>query len=61
VKSDKAGTFSFHNFEPGMRLLVIGTSESEDEATFYAVQEIETLHRGRNSIILDFDREEVCR
>jgi hypothetical protein len=60
VKSDKRGAFKFHNLKPGMRVLVIGIQDREDEAAFYATQEIEPLREGRNEIVLDFDRQETC-
>jgi hypothetical protein len=60
VRSDKVGAFQFRNLRPGVRVLVIGIQDREDEAAFYATQDIESPHPGKNEIILDFARHDTC-
>jgi hypothetical protein len=54
------GAFRFQNVKPRVRVLVIGIQDSEDEAAFYATQDIESPHAGKNEFILDFARHDAC-
>jgi hypothetical protein len=60
VRSDETGRFSFHGLKAKPNsLLLLGIAEREDEPAYYAYMPLK-LQPGKNSVILDFDRGNVC-